>query len=149
MKSDRSKALIMSHEQKSKRILQHCSSWTQLDDTKANRGIIHGQGIANLLSLLVVNPGRYSPCFVSILRERKVCHHATARMSCVDFRMSHAIIEPFQMNGYLKSSLECFVMPSVIFVSALIRGSPLLGRIATRKSISAVIVKRWSISEIY
>lgn len=43
-KPDRSKALAMSHEQKSKRILQHCSSWTQLDDTRANRGIIHGQG---------------------------------------------------------------------------------------------------------
>jgi hypothetical protein len=49
MKSDRSKALMMSHKQKSKRILQHCSSWTQLDDIRANRGIIHGQGIANLL----------------------------------------------------------------------------------------------------
>lgn len=44
MKPNRSKALIMSHEQKSKRILQHCSSWTQLDDAKANRGVIHGQG---------------------------------------------------------------------------------------------------------
>lgn len=44
MKQNRSKALAMSHEQKSKRILQHCSSWTQLDDTKANRGLVHGQG---------------------------------------------------------------------------------------------------------
>jgi hypothetical protein len=43
-KPHRSHALVMSHEQKSKRLLQHCSSWTQLDDTRANRGIVHGQG---------------------------------------------------------------------------------------------------------
>ena len=41
---DRSNALAMTHEQKSKRILQHCSSWTQLDDTRYNRGLVHGQG---------------------------------------------------------------------------------------------------------
>ena len=44
MKPERSKALFMSHEQKSKRILQHCSSWTQLDDTRVNHGLIHGKG---------------------------------------------------------------------------------------------------------
>ena len=44
MKPDRSKALFMSHEQKSKRILQHCSSWTQLDDARINHGLIRGQG---------------------------------------------------------------------------------------------------------
>ena len=43
-KPNRLKPLTMTHEQKSRRILQHCSSWTQLDDTRANRGIVHGQG---------------------------------------------------------------------------------------------------------
>lgn len=48
IKPDRSKPVVMSHEQKSKCILQHCSSWMQLDDTRANRGIVHGQGKENL-----------------------------------------------------------------------------------------------------
>lgn len=43
-RSSRSKSLVMSHQEKSKRILRQCSSWTQLDDTKANRGNVHGQG---------------------------------------------------------------------------------------------------------
>jgi hypothetical protein len=50
----RSNALVMSHEQKSKRLLQHCSSWTQLDDTRANRGIVHGQG--NMILLIFIFP---------------------------------------------------------------------------------------------
>ena len=43
-RAGRSKAMMMSHQEKSKRILRQCSSWTQLDDTKTNRGIVHGQG---------------------------------------------------------------------------------------------------------
>jgi len=43
-RSNRTKNLSMSHQEKSKRLLRQCSSWTQLDDTKANRGIFHGQG---------------------------------------------------------------------------------------------------------
>ena len=43
-RSNRTKNLAMSHQEKSKRLLRQCSSWTQLDDTKANRGIVHGQG---------------------------------------------------------------------------------------------------------
>ena len=43
-RSSRTKSLAMSHQEKSKRLLRQCSSWTQLDDTKANRGIVHGQG---------------------------------------------------------------------------------------------------------
>jgi len=45
-RSNRTKSLAMSHQEKSKRLLRQCSSWTQLDDTKANRGIVHGQGKA-------------------------------------------------------------------------------------------------------
>ena len=41
---NRTKSLMMSHKEKSRRLLRQCSSWTQLDDKKANRGIIHGQG---------------------------------------------------------------------------------------------------------
>lgn len=41
---NRSRSLAMSHAEKSKRLLRHCSSWTQLDDTRANRGIVNGQG---------------------------------------------------------------------------------------------------------
>lgn len=51
---DRSKALAMTHEQKSKRILQHCSSWTQLDDTRSNRGLVHGQGKSSRLKYRVL-----------------------------------------------------------------------------------------------
>ena len=38
------RSVLISHQEKSKRLLRQCSSWTQLDDTKANRGIVHGQG---------------------------------------------------------------------------------------------------------
>ncbi len=41
---NRTKSLMMSHQEKSRRLLRQCSSWTQLDDKKANRGIVHGQG---------------------------------------------------------------------------------------------------------
>eukprot|EP00804_Cyclotella_cryptica_P015537 CCRYP_003558-RD/>CCRYP_003558-RD protein AED:0.28 eAED:0.29 QI:3004/0.8/0.66/1/0.4/0.33/6/0/964 len=51
----RSNALVMSHEQKSKRLLQHCSSWTQLDDTLANRGIVHGQVVS-----MIIRVGSYT-----------------------------------------------------------------------------------------
>ena len=40
--SSRSKSLAMSHQEKSKRLLRQCSSWTQLDNP--NHGIVHGQG---------------------------------------------------------------------------------------------------------
>jgi len=42
---NRSKMLTMSHAEKSRRLLRHCSSWTQLDDKRANRGIVTGQVI--------------------------------------------------------------------------------------------------------
>ena len=35
-RSSRAKMLTMSHQEKSRRLLRQCSSWTQLDDTKAN-----------------------------------------------------------------------------------------------------------------
>ncbi|KAL7543993.1 hypothetical protein ACHAXR_013438 [Thalassiosira sp. AJA248-18] len=35
-RANRTKCLMMSHQEKSKRLLRQCSSWTQLDDTKAN-----------------------------------------------------------------------------------------------------------------
>lgn len=44
-KNIRSKRLLtMSHREKSRRLLRQCSSWTQLDDTRANYGAVHGQG---------------------------------------------------------------------------------------------------------
>ncbi|KAL7553160.1 hypothetical protein ACHAWF_016409 [Thalassiosira exigua] len=46
-RSNRRKAL--SHKEKSKRLLRQCSSWTQLDDSKANYAIIHGQVIVATL----------------------------------------------------------------------------------------------------
>lgn len=39
----------MSHKEKSKRLLRQCSSWTQLDDTKANRRIVHGQVVVTTI----------------------------------------------------------------------------------------------------
>lgn len=42
-RSSRSKMLTMSHREKSKRLLRQCTSWTQLDDSKANNGVVHGQ----------------------------------------------------------------------------------------------------------
>ena len=43
-RSSRTKMLMMSHQEKSRRLLRQCSSWTQLDDTKANH--CSGQVIA-------------------------------------------------------------------------------------------------------
>ena len=51
-RSNRTKSLAMSHQEKSKRLLRQCSSWTQLDDTKANRGIVNGQGESDLSQMI-------------------------------------------------------------------------------------------------
>ncbi len=63
---NRSRGLALSHKEKSRRIFQHCSSWTQLDDTRANRGMVHGQG-ENIDRLFCVRLQRsflsYQLCF--------------------------------------------------------------------------------------
>ncbi len=41
---NRWKILEMSHQEKSNRLLRQCSSWTMLEDSKENRGVINGQG---------------------------------------------------------------------------------------------------------
>ena len=61
---NRSKSLAMSHQEKSKRLLRQCTSWTQLDDTKANRGIVHGQGENRELFFFI---GVMWACWVLIL----------------------------------------------------------------------------------
>jgi len=42
-RANRSKSLAMTHQEKSKRLLRQCSSWTQLDDSETN-GLVRGQG---------------------------------------------------------------------------------------------------------
>ena len=41
---DRRRAMVFSHHQRSERLLQHCSSWTQLQDTLDDRVILEQQG---------------------------------------------------------------------------------------------------------
>jgi hypothetical protein len=43
-RNNRSKSLELSHQEKSSRLLRHCTSWTILDDSKENREIMQGQG---------------------------------------------------------------------------------------------------------
>lgn len=43
-RSNRMKSSVLSHQEKSLRLLRHCPTWIQLDDTQANHRIVHGQG---------------------------------------------------------------------------------------------------------
>jgi hypothetical protein len=43
-RSIRNKNSVLSHQEKSLRLLRRCPTWTQLDDTQSNHRIVHGQG---------------------------------------------------------------------------------------------------------
>jgi hypothetical protein len=43
-RSIHNKNSVLSHQEKSLRLLRRCPTWTQLDDTQSNHRIVHGQG---------------------------------------------------------------------------------------------------------
>jgi hypothetical protein len=43
-RSNRMKGSVLSHQEKSWRLMRRCPTWNQLDDTQSNHRILHGQG---------------------------------------------------------------------------------------------------------